>query len=217
MATQWPSLFRGVVVADSALGVRVASVEERSQAALCDLRPEDVIVQINDMAVRGIDEFATVSGSLRGRVFKTALVVLRNGQPRELTLHLYRMPILRQWELSFIPEHDLRFVDPSAGSAYWSNLGRGFEEAKEPERALNAYLNGLHNDPQNLEVALKVSELLWRIGRQQLEQRRLGESVTALQHATTLLTHAFDEPLTGAQLQQVKTQLQQTLDVLRAH
>ena len=216
-SAQWPSVFRGVIVADGALGVRIVSVEERSQAALCDLRPEDVIVQVNGVSVRTIDQFATVSDNLRGNIFKTSVVVLRNGQPRELILHLYSLPILSYWELSFLPEHDLRFIDPAAAVSYWSNLGRGFETAGQFERALNCYLNGLHNDPHNLDIALKVSELLWRIGRGRLEAHRLGESITALQQATVLLTHAFDRPLTEEQLQQVKSQLQQTLDLLRRH
>src|SRR3989338_7427417 len=79
-----PSLFRGVVVADSPLGVRVVSVEEQSQASLADLRPEDVIVQINQTAVHSIDEFAALSSALRGRAMQAAVVALRRGQPRQL-------------------------------------------------------------------------------------------------------------------------------------
>ena len=216
-AAPWPSLFRGVVVAAGALGVRVVSVEDDSQAALCDLRAEDVIVQINGMSIRTIDEFAVLSLGLKGKVFTVPVVVLRNGQPHELTLHLYSLPILTHWELSFLPEHDLRFVDPAAAVSYWSNLGRGFDTARQPERALNAYLNALHNDPLNLDVALAVSELLWRIGRQRLQERRAPESIAALQQATILLTHAFDQPLSDEQLQRVKTQLEQTLAALHQH
>ena len=46
-AKGWPSLFRGVVVADSQVGIRVVRVEDASQAHLADLRPEDIIVRVN--------------------------------------------------------------------------------------------------------------------------------------------------------------------------
>ena len=217
VAGQWPSLFRGVVVANSALGVRIVSVEEQSQAALCDVRAEDVIVQINGLAVHTIDEFAVLSEGLKGKVLKTALIVLRNGQPRELIVHLYSWPLLHQWELSFVPEHDMRFAEPSAAVSYWSNLGRGFDTAGQLERALNAYLNALHTDPGNLDLALNASDLLWRIGQQRMREHRLQASVEALQQATVILTHAFDQPLTAEQMQQVKSQLQHTIDALHQH
>src|SRR3989338_1779375 len=78
-ANQLPSLFRGVVVADSSLGVRVVSVEEASQAALSDLRPEDLIVRVDDTDVHTIDEFSTVSTAMKGRAISAAIVVVRAG------------------------------------------------------------------------------------------------------------------------------------------
>ncbi|MBI3009570.1 MAG: PDZ domain-containing protein, partial [Candidatus Omnitrophica bacterium] len=46
-AQKLPSLFRGVVVTDSALGVRVVNVEEGSAAYEADLRADDLILQIH--------------------------------------------------------------------------------------------------------------------------------------------------------------------------
>lgn len=210
-----PSLFRGIIVADSPLGVRVVSVEAQSQASLSDLRPEDVIVRIDGQAVRTIDDFAVLSQHLKGRSTKAAVLILRNGEPQELLVHLYSVPILRQWGLSFVPEHDIRFIDPSAAAAYWTRLSRGFRDAKDLERALNAVLNALHDDAANLELALQASDLLWAIARQRLTARHLPQALVAIQHGTTLLEHLFRQPLTDAQLQTVRTQLQDTLEALR--
>ena len=60
-AEEQPSIFRGVVVANSDVGVRVVSVEAGTQAAMAGLQPEDLIVRINGDDVRSIDEFATRS------------------------------------------------------------------------------------------------------------------------------------------------------------
>ena len=214
-AESLPSLFRGIIVANGPLGVRVVSVEEQSQASLSDLRPEDVIVQVNGETVKTIDDFAVLSQHLTGRSTRAAVLVLRNGEPQELLVHLYSVPILRQWGLSFVPEHDLRFVAPSAAVAYWMRLSRGFQDAKDLERALNAVLNALHHDAGNLELALKASDVLWAIARQRLTARRIPQAFTSIQHATTLLQHLFHHPLTEAQLEAVRAQLQETLAVLR--
>jgi len=222
VAAQLPSLFRGVVVADPAeggsgspLGIRVVSVEEASQAYLADLRPEDIIVQINDAPIRSIDEFAVVSQTLKGHVIKAKALVLRNGQPRELLVHLYSYPLLRHWNLSFIPEHDVRFAEPRAGVSYWTNLGRGFETAGNLEQALNASLNALHNEPTNLDVALKTSELLWGIAQVRLEEHDVSEALMTIQQATVMLERLFEQPLNEAQLESVKVQLEDTLQALR--
>jgi len=217
-----PSLFRGIVVADPAdggtgspRGVRVVSVEDTSQASLADLRPEDIIVRINDAPVTSIDEFAVTSRALQRSAIKATVLVLRNGQPRELLVHLYSYPILRQWSLSFVPEHDMRFAEPRAGVAYWARMGRGFETAGNLEQALNAYLNALHNDPTQVDVALKASELLWRLAQARLKDRRLPDALMAIQQGTVLLGRLFDHPLDDAQLQAVKSHLEDTLETLR--
>ena len=215
-ATQLPSLFRGVVVADNPLGVRVVSVEEHSQAYLVDLRPEDVIVQINDAAVRSIDEFAVISQTLKGQATKATIRLLRSGQPLDLILHLYSMPILRQWNLAFVPKYEFRFADPKAGREYWARLGRGFEMVGNLELALNAYLNALHNDPAQMDLALKAAELLWKLAQIRLHAKQLPQALMALQQGTTLLERLFDQSLTESQLEMVKAQLEETVKVLRA-
>lgn len=215
-SAQLPSLFRGVVVADNPLGVRVVSVEEHSQASLVDLRPEDIIVQINDATVRSIDEFASISQTLKGQATKATIRLLRGGQPLELILHLYSLPILRQWNLAFVPEYEFRFADPKAGHEYWARLGRGFEMVGNLEPALNAYLNALHNDPAQMDLALKAAELLWKLAQIRLNAHQLPEALMALQQGTTLLERLFDQPLTESQLEMVKAQLEETVKTLRA-
>ena len=215
-ASQLPSLFRGVVVADHVLGVRVISVEEFSQGQLADLRPEDIIMQVNGTPVRSIDEFAVLSQSLKGTALKATVLLLRHGQPREILLHLYSYPVLRHWDLAFVPEHDVRFADPHAGREYWMRMGRGFEIAHHVELALNAYLNALHNDPTQVDVALKVSDLLWSIAQARLDAKQLPEALTALEQGTRLMHRLFDEPLQAEALERMKVQLQHTVTLLKA-
>lgn len=214
-AEEWPSLFRGVAVADSAAGVRVVSVEPTAMAFHAQLRPEDVILQIDGHALRTIDEFAVLSKALRGRAVKTRLVILRNGQPRELVLHLYSYALLREWGLTFIPDHELRFVDPSAGRAYWANLGRGFREAGQSDQALHAYLNALHHAPSDLGLAMTVSHLLGALAGRHLEAARYAEALGALNQQVTILNKLFEHPLSTEQLQAVKQQLTLAVEGLK--
>jgi tetratricopeptide (TPR) repeat protein len=214
-AEEWPSLFRGVAVADSSAGVRVVSVEPTAMAFQADLRPEDVILQIDDHALRTIDEFAVLSKALRGRAAKTRLVILRNGQPRELILHLYSYTLLREWGLTFIPDQELRFVDPSAGRSYWANLGRGFREAGQSDQALHAYLNALHHAPSDLSLAMTVSHLLGTLAGRHLEAARYAEALGALNQQVTILNALFEHPLSTQQLQAVKQQLELTVEGLK--
>lgn len=214
-AGQMPSLFRGVVVADQSPGVRVVSVERESQAHLSDLRPEDIVIQVDDTPIRTIDEFAVMSHALKGRAAQAAVIILRNGEPKTLTLHLYSFPILQQWGLLFVPEHDIRFAEPKAGVAYWTRLGRGFDVAGNLESSLNAHLNALHHDPIQPDVAITASELLWRIARRFITAGKFREAIGALNQGTTLLGRLFDYPLTDAQLQSVKHQLEETVEALR--
>lgn len=212
---QWPSLFRGIVVADSPVGVRVVSVEESSQADLADLRPDDIIVRVRDTELHSIDEFATLSSALKGRVASVTLLVFRNGAPRELSLHLYSYPILREWRVEFLPDHDIRFADPSVGLAYWARLGRGFEVAGKPDDALGAYLNGLHNVPVDLATALHVTELWSAISQRQLAEGHLAEGIAGLRHTLTMMERLFDYPLTDDQLRSIREQLRATLSALK--
>ena len=211
-----PSLFRSVVVADSPLGVRVVSVEDGSQASLADLRPEDVIVQINDTVLHSIDEFATLSAALRGRAMQARVLAVRRGQSRQLSVHLYSYPVLRTWGLTFAPEYDFRFADPKVGVAYWTRMGRGFETARQSEAALNAYLNALHNEPTNVEAAVKAAQLLWEVARQHLEAKRLPQGVAALQQGAAFLERLFEYPLDAPTLQLLKHQLNETVQLLHA-
>ncbi|MBI2104821.1 MAG: PDZ domain-containing protein [Candidatus Omnitrophica bacterium] len=214
MAAQ-PSVFRGVVVADSPLGVRVISVEEASQAQLADLRPDDILVRVRDADIRSIDEFAVVSGALRGRAVAVPVLVFRNGTPRELTLHLYSYPVLQTWGLEVVPDHDLRFAEPRVGLDYWSRLGRGFEGAGKPAEALEAYLNGLHNVPTDTATALHVSRLFVSLSRQRLADGSLTDGIADLRQALQVLERLFDHPLTDEQLRDVRAQLRETLQGLR--
>ena len=214
-AGQAPSFFRGVVVADSPLGVRVVSVEEFSQAAQADLRPEDIIARVQDQEIHSIDNFGAISNALKGRALSATLVVFRNGTPREVTLHLYSYPVQRAWNVEFIPDHDVRFAQPQTGLAYWSRLGRGFEEARKDAEALNAYLNGLHNVPEDLPTALKAVELMSRLGQQHLTVGRLTEGVTSLSRALAMMDRLFEHPLTDEQLTRVRDQLRATVEALK--
>ena len=214
-AAQLPSLFRGVVVADSELGVRVVSVEEASQASLADLRPEDIIARVESSEVHSIDEFAKLSAALKGRATAATVVVFRNGTPRELALHLYSYPVLNTWGISFVPEHDVRFAQPQIGLEYWTRLGRGFEEAGKPAEALGAYLNALHNMPRDVPTALKSGELFFALSRQGLAEGKLADGIAQMAQALTLLEKLFDAPLTDEQLQAVRRELQDTLRALR--
>jgi hypothetical protein len=127
-----------VVVADSPLGIRVIRVEDASQAAHADLRPEDVIVSVDGRNIRSIDEFAQLSMAMRGTTKRATVLIFRNGSPRELSLHVYSYPLLDTWGIEVVPDYDLRFADPAIGRDYWARLGRGFLEADKPSEALNA-------------------------------------------------------------------------------
>ncbi len=214
-AAQLPSLFRGVVVADSPLGVRVVSVEAASQAALADLRPEDVIVSVDGREVRSIDAFSSLSTAMQGKMLSATVIVFRNGSPRQLQLHVYSYPIVRMWGVQFIPDHDLRFAEPRVGLEYWRRLGRGFEEARKPSEALNAYLNGLHHAPDDLATAFRISELSFQESRRHLASRQLLEGVASLRQALLIVEKLFDAPLTDEQMAAIKRELQATLDALR--
>ncbi|MBI3322024.1 MAG: PDZ domain-containing protein [Candidatus Omnitrophica bacterium] len=214
-AAQLPSLFRGVVVADSPLGVRVVSVEESSQASLADLRPEDLIVRVRDTEVHSIDEFATLSNAMNGHAISATVLVFRNGMPRELTLHLYSYPILQAWGIRFLPDHDIRFADPQIGLAYWARLGRGFEEAGNVPDALDAYLNGLHNVPRDPATAMNVSTLLSQMSQQRLRSGALAEGLERLHESLLMLEQLFDSPLSDDQLKEVRRQLHDALHALR--
>ena len=215
-AGNWPSVFRGVIVADSAVGVRVVSIEESSQAFQADLRPEDIIIGVDGHEIHSIDDFAALSTSLKGRATLATVLVFRRGVPREIRVYLYSYPLLRTWGLEFIPEHDLRFAEPRIGLEYWTRMGRGFEEARQPGDALNAYLNGLHDVPADSATALKVAELFSSLGQQHFAQRRLSEGIASLRQAIMVFEKLFDYPMTDDELQRIKHQLEATLDALRA-
>lgn len=210
-----PSLFRGVVVADSPVGVRVVSLEETSQASLNDLRPEDVIVQINEAEIHSIDEFAAVSSALKGQAVEATVLVFRNGQPQELRVHLYSVPILRSWGIEVEPEHDIRFAQPETGLAYWSRLGQGFERAGKWAEALDAYCNGLHNVPDDLETAAMVDELLLRASRERLADGDLAGGLRVLSQAVTLMERLVPRPVSAAALERLREALRRALEALR--
>jgi len=214
-AEELPSLFRDVVVADSPLGVRVVKVAESSQAYHADLRPEDIMVRIGGSEVKSIDDFATLSSQLRGEAVSASVLIFRNGSPRELTFHLYSYPILKSWGLSFIPDHDMRFADPKAGFDYWSRMGRGFEEVGESENALKAYLNALHNTPEDSAVALKASALLLGVSRKHFDEKHLGIGLGRMQQAMQMLDRLFSQSLPTPELSRVKDQLRETLASLK--
>ena len=215
-AAQLPSLFRGVVVADSPVGVRVVTVEEQSQAGQADLRPDDVIVRINNHDVHSIDEFAVMSKTLRGRTTSSSVLVFRGGKPVELRVHLFSYPILQAWGIEFLADQDIRFAEPKVGLEYWRRLGNGFDIANDTDKALNAYLNALHNVPDHVDTAVKASQLLCKVSQRQFSQRQLTQGTTSLQNAVRLMEKLFDYPLTDDQLQGLKQQLRDTLQALKA-
>ncbi len=216
-AGQLPSVFRGVVVVDSSLGVKVVSVEEASQAYLADLRPEDLIVRVNESDVRSIDEFAAVSMGLKGKAVSAVLLVFRNGTPRNLTLHLYSYPVLDAWGIEFVPDYDFHFVEPQVGYDYWFRLGRGFEGADKLQEALKGYLNGLHNLPQDLNLGLRASLLWSRLGQEQLRNNKAAEGLSSLRNSVVMMQKLFDYPLNDEQLQAIKEQLQSTVQGMRTY
>jgi hypothetical protein len=214
-AASIPSLFRGIVVADSPVGVRVISVEADAPAALADLRAEDIIVRVQQADVRSIDEFSHLSTQLKGQATRIRVLVFRAGQRRELQLHAYSYPLLERWGVEFIPEYDLRFAEARVGAAYWQRLGRGFEEAGKPGEALNAYLNGLHLTPADAHLAAQAGVLWLQVTQQRLRERQLIEGLGALGQASAFLQRLFDYPLTTPQLIQLRDELKATLAALK--
>jgi hypothetical protein len=203
------------VVADDEVGVTIVSVEEGSQAFQAELRPEDVIVQAHGREIRSIEDFAALSAQLKGQASETTLVLFRHGTPRQVRLHLYSYPLLRAWQIEFIPDHDLRFAQARTGLAYWSRLGRGFEHVGNEAEALNAYLNGLHNDPEDQETALKVIRLHAHVGEARLARGSLAEGLASLQQALTMMERFFEFPLSEPQLAGLRDQLRATVEALR--
>lgn len=216
-AVQLPSLFRGVVVVDSPLGIRIVSIEESSQAHQADLRPEDIIVRVNDTELRSIDEFAVLSSQLKGHAVSANVLVFRGGAPVEITLHLYSYPLLREWRVQFVPDDEIRFAENRLGLNYWTRLGRGFEGAGKVDEALRAYLNALHNVPTDTAMALKISELFSRVSQQRFTEQAAGDAVAALRQALLVLERLFDYPLTEEQMEAVRRQLQDTLRSLHSY
>ncbi len=214
-AGSWPSLFRGVVVADSPVGVRVVNVDPSAQAYRADLRAEDVIVRVHGEAVRTIDEFAALSKALKGRVAETTVLVFRGGTPRELRLHLFSFPVRDAWGIDMIPDDDIRFAEPARALEYWTRLGRGFEEAGKPEEALNAYLNALHNVPSDVPAALAAATLFAAIGRRHVAARAWSPAFASLRQNLRMLQRLFDYPLTDAQLAIVRASLAETVASVR--
>ena len=214
-AAPLPSLFRGVVVADGRGGVRVVSVEERSQAFLADLRPEDLILRINEMPTSRIEQFATVSQLLKGHQAAATLLVMRSGELRDIILHLFSYPVLTRWKLAFVPDFDLRFGDPSVGREYWTKLAHEFQAAGRRDAALNALLNALHNDPESVETAWLVSEALWDVSEIQLGSNRMADALGTLRNQLTLLDRLFDEPLEEGRLRTLKLRLSDSITSLK--
>ncbi|PIQ83848.1 MAG: hypothetical protein COV75_05150 [Candidatus Omnitrophica bacterium CG11_big_fil_rev_8_21_14_0_20_63_9] len=204
-----------MVVADSPLGVRIVSVDNGSQAQLAGLRPEDIIVRIHDEEVHSIDEFAQRSQALKGHVISAAVVVFRNGSPKEVTVHLYSYPILRAWAVTVLPDHDVRFAEAKTGLEYWTRLGRGFASADKFEEALQAYFNALHNMPTETPVAVKACALLLTVSRQRLSAGNGIGGIEALGQATTMMERLFDLPLTDEELRELKDRLAEALKALR--
>ena len=124
---------------------------------------------------------------------------------------------LHQWDLAFIPDHELRFAEPTAGRHYWLNLGRGFETADDLDGALQASLNALHNEPDNVEVAMNTADLFWRIAERHLQSRRLPDAMRALGSGTALLHRLFEHPLKPEQLNQIKSRLEESLHLLKEY
>ena len=213
-AAQLPSLFRGVTVVDSSIGVRVVSVDETSQAARADIRPDDIIVRIDDHEVHSIDEFAILSKALKGRSQSATVLVFRQGQPMELRLHLFSYPVLATWGLQVIPEFDIRFAEPRVGAEYWQRQARGYEMAHDAQNALHAYLNALHNVPDDTDTAVKVSQLFCQVSQQRLRKGKTREGVSALSQAVILMQKLLDRPLTDEQLHALKQQLKEALATL---
>jgi hypothetical protein len=212
-----------VVVAEAPIGVRVVSLEEASQAALADLRPNDVIVRVEAEEVRSLEQFARISRRLKGRAAATQLLVFRQGLPRELSLHLYSYPLLREWGLEFVPDHDLRFAEARLARDYWARLSRGFAEAGKPDEALHASLNALHADTGDAGTALTAAVLSFRIAQEALRapaspagRRELPRAIVALQRALTLMERLVERSLGDAQYQGLRDQLAETLRALRA-
>lgn len=215
LAASWPSLFRGVVVTDSPIGVRVVSVEPGAQAYRADLRAEDVIVRVHGKEIRTIDEFAVLSKALKGQAAETRLLVFRNGAPKELRLHLYSYPVLDAWGIEAIPDDDIRFAEASRGLEYWSRMGRGFQEAGKPEGALNAYLNALHNVPSDVPAALAAATLFAELGRRHVAAEAWRPAFAALRQSVQILERLFNYPLTDEQLARVRDSLRETVDTVR--
>ncbi|MDP3722878.1 MAG: PDZ domain-containing protein [Candidatus Omnitrophota bacterium] len=215
IAASRPSLFRGVVVADGPGGVHVVSVEESSQAYQADLRAGDLILRVDQTELHSIDEFATLSTALKGRELSATVLVFRQGMPRSLLLHLYSYPILREWKIEHVPDHDIRFAEPETGRAYWVRMGRGFEEAGNPREALHAYLNALHHAPSDAATALTIIALVSQLSRERLEAGDLAEGMRRLRNALTMMDRLFEYPLSEEALEALRRQLRDTLAVLR--
>ncbi|HEX9785310.1 MAG TPA: hypothetical protein VGA56_21580 [Opitutaceae bacterium] len=211
----WPSLFRGVVVTDTQLGVQIVRVDEASQAYQADLRPGDLLLRIHETDIRTIEEFAVVSLALKGRAEETRLLVFRNGAPRELTLHLYSYPVLRAWGVRFIPDHNIRFADIEPAVEYWMRMGRGFEEAKKPLEALDAYLNVLHISNGHLPAAVRVAGLMLHTGSRQVAMGDHPAGLARLTDAMEILSRLFNHPLHPDQLGYIRDQLAGAVEAMQ--
>ena len=114
-----------------------------------------------------------------------------------------------------MPDQELRFAQASTGWAYWLRLGRGFEIAGKSPEALNAYLNGLHHVPTDVETAVNAARLFARTGQRLIREGQLADGLMPLGQAVQVMRRLFDYPLSDEQLGVVRDQLQGTLQAIR--
>ncbi len=215
VADELPSLFRGVTVGEGEPGVRVIFVKEEAFALAAGIRAGDHIIAIDERAIDTLDQFADTSRAFAGHRTDTTVTVLRGGTRFLTTISLISPTVRAAWDIAFIPDYSLRFVDVSAARRYWTRRAAEQLNQGHDVEAMRSLLNVLHYAPDAYDEALALGEAIVRQGERLWRQRKRPEALGVLQQAVTLYRHAATKPLTEEQWQRLKRSLQHVTEFLQ--
>lgn len=213
------SLFSGLVLSQGEQGVKVVEVYPGSSANSSGIKVGDLLVEIEGVQIKTLEDFVARSKALEGKKPELALLILRAGKLQNATLSGYSVPVFKTWQEKVLPPPHSTLGGVSLFQ-YWTEKGRKKRDENKGdspldvqlvncEEARDFFFYALHYSPTSLEVALLIADTYGTTARIYQDKGSLPQAVEYYKKSADLYAKCSKKTTAEATLKKILGSLQE--------
>ena len=197
------SLFSGLVLSERSKGLMVVEVQKESPVFDAGLRQGDIVLELEGKEVKNLESYVNLSRKIKNdEKVEAYLTILREGAKYEAVIKVYSIPVFQSWNEKVAKPTGAPRNLKGTPFEYWVDRGKRTLAKAEREsifqtkvkrynEAITYLYNGLHFQPESVDIALQIASTYRIVGKLYLGNRSKEESIKNYKNSFKLYAYCF--------------------------